>query len=89
MFLPALGRQVLYRLTAVDVTRIQGQRDGSLIQGNQVSYGQQVPAIIVNLDPAPSTSVNLHLFLDGTDSLWVTSRVYGGGEGQWSWPPVH
>ena len=36
---------------------------------------------------AETTVVQGQAFLDGNDTLWVTSRQQGDQEGQWSAPP--
>lgn len=55
--------------------------------GNRVNAGEVYPMLIVrvwNLDPG---TVNGQVFLDGNDTLWVTSVSFGEGERTYSWPP--
>lgn len=55
--------------------------------GNNVAAGDIFPALVVrDWDTAVGT-VNLQLFLDGSDSYWATSRLPGDQPGQWQWPP--
>lgn len=48
--------------------------------GNTVHAGQQFPGVVVNRF---STSVNLRVFLDGTDDFWACSKSEGAEEGNW------
>ena len=54
--------------------------------GNDVRAGEQYPATVVRVWPAPAASVNLQVHLDGTDVLWSTSVTEGAGERQYSIP---
>jgi hypothetical protein len=73
------GRIVLYRLNEVDVKRI---RPG---YGNTARVGEEYPAIVVRvwLD---GYGINGQVFLDGPDTLWITSAKEGTEPGQWRWP---
>lgn len=52
--------------------------------GNQVSEGDEYPAVVVRA--FGGSTVNLHVLLDGNDTYWATSRQEGGEPGEWSWP---
>jgi len=100
---PSIGRIVHYRLGAGDADTINGRRndamrslrallrDGAVLHvGNQVKAGDVYPMMIVRVwaeEPTESTAVQGQVFLDGDDTLWVSSRQQGDGEGQWSAPP--
>lgn len=59
--------------------------------GNPVYAGEPVAMIVVQVWPnefgPDHDGVNGQVFLDGNDSLWVTSVKEGDGPGTWSWPP--
>lgn len=40
------------------------------------------------LRPKSGYGVNGQAFLDGNDTLWVTSAPQGDGNGFWDWPEV-
>jgi hypothetical protein len=87
---PSVGAHVLYKLCASDIGQIDLHRAQIAHQhngyvGNAPSIGQVFPAFVV-ADWSGGTYLNLHVMLDGYDTLWVTSRQQGDGEGQWSWP---
>ena len=86
------GRIVHYVLTADDVMQIARRRTSSaeikqLLEdaawpkgaqahiGNHARSGDHAPALIVKV--WSPTTVNLQVFLDGNDVLWVTSAVEG------------
>jgi hypothetical protein len=54
--------------------------------GNRLEAGDYYPAMVVRTGLSPD-SVNLQVFLDGTDQLWATSAKEGDGNGTWTWPP--
>ncbi len=88
---PTIGRIVHYKLSANDAARInQNWRSGNET-GNASTEGDIVPLIIVRIWPdeyGPGVAgVNGQAFLDGHDTLWVTSAREGTEPGQWSWPP--
>jgi hypothetical protein len=60
--------------------------DGAQVHvGNTARAGQILPLLVVRtLDEG---KVNGQVFLDGNDTLWVTSASEGDGRGQWAWPP--
>lgn len=49
--------------------------------GNELEVGRSYAAKIVRL--WSGTTANLQVFLDGNDTLWVTSVSEGDGPGQW------
>lgn len=56
--------------------------------GNGVKAGDVFPAMVVRRwGDAPTSSVQLQVFLDGNDTYWATSVNEGEGERQWRWPP--
>lgn len=57
--------------------------------GNGCYEGDVVPLLIVRVWPnefGDKPGVNGQAFLDGNDTLWVTSAGEGSEPGQWSWP---
>lgn len=58
--------------------------------GNSAAAGDIVPLVIVRVWPdegGPGIhGVNGQCFLDGNDTLWVTSAHEGTEPGQWRWP---
>lgn len=86
---PTIGRIVLFTLAAAHVADIEHfrnrRREGAVEaerlpagaqghKGNPVNVGDVVPALIVKTwGEGPYAAFNVKLFLDGTDSLWVTS----------------
>jgi|SRR5437899_13094227 len=86
-----VGRIVQYRLSADDLLRITQMRGKSPDHGgNPHDVGQVVPLVVVVVWPnehGPNyDGVNGQAFLDGNDTLWVTSAKEGTEPGQWSWP---
>lgn len=56
--------------------------------GNRAEAGQVYPMLIVRTwGSTPESVVNGQVFLDGNDSLWVTSVGQGEGERRWVVPP--
>lgn len=99
---PTIGRIVHYRLNELDVLRVNGRRQDFRARqcaagapstgfvahvGNDVRVGDVFPAMVVRVFEPSHGEVNLQVFLDGNDTLWVTSSVEGMGDGQWFWPP--
>lgn len=98
---PTIGRIVHYKLTAEDAVAINHRREGlgssaadwpkGAIQhhGNHASEGQTFPAMIVVVHN--ELCVNLQVYLDGNDALWVTSAMLSPGSEiaprEWGWPP--
>jgi len=101
MPLPAIGRIVLYRVTGQDAAEINKRRmdatshlafhremsNGVQIHvGNNVEEGDIYPMMIVRvLGVNENSSVNGHVFLDGNDTLWVTSVAIGEEAGSFYW----
>ncbi|SFK73580.1 hypothetical protein [Streptomyces pini] len=85
---PAIGRTVHYALTRDDVDLIKRRRDThpDRAVGNPVTEGDTYPAVIVRV--WDDNSVNLRVWLDGTDDLWAPSRHHGTTDepGTWAWP---
>lgn len=97
---PTIGRIVQYKLTADDAAAINSRRAGSgsaaadwpkgAIEhhGNPASEGQVLPAMVVVVHN--ELCVNLQVYLDGNDTLWVTSAMLApeGSHGprEWVWP---
>jgi hypothetical protein len=84
---PHVGRIVTYRLRQQDVGRILEQRKEFGIGGNSVKAGDEFPMIIVRVwsrAPKPDDAVNGQVFLDGHDTLWVTSVHAGPDDGDFS-----
>lgn len=78
---PRLGQIVMYRLSYLDIQQI------ATLPGpnNYVMRGHKFPMVITR-DWGSNAGVNGTVFLDGTDSLWVTSIQNGSGEGEYSMP---
>lgn len=92
--IPTIGRIVHYKLNTFDVAAISAARgtaaDKNSCRGNSVTEGDVYPAMIVKTwGGGEGSAVNLQVFLDGSDSLWATSRSEGAGEGQWMPPQVN
>lgn len=82
--IPTAGRIVEYTLTAEDAKRITSDRVGRVNVGNAVAADQTYPLMITRVwGHAEGSAVNGQVLLDGSDSLWVTSRVEGPDGGQW------
>lgn len=104
LFAPSIGRIVHFILAEHHVAQINRRRaegeakmdwhrqekTGAQVHtGNPVSVGQVFPMIITRVwGAAPGSAVNGQVFLDGNDTLWVTSVVEGDGEGNW-FVPLH
>jgi hypothetical protein len=67
---------------------IARENSGSQVHvGNSAKEGDVYPMMITRVwspSPVPSTPVNGQVFLDGNDTLWVTSAPQGTGNGQWA-----
>lgn len=88
---PSLGRIVHYTLNEFNAEYINETRKTSG-RGNPVNAGEVYPLMISRVwssgpnDLTPETPVNGQVFLDGTDTLWVSSVVLGDGPGHFAWP---
>lgn len=95
---PTIGRIVHYRLTADEAAAINKRRadarterslakaeGGAVIHVGNTAHAGDVVALLVT-DTHGADCVNGQAFLDGNDSLWVTSTTYGIGPGEWTWP---
>ena len=101
---PTIGRIVHYTLTEHDANAINRRREDADISkiskdrigvqihfGNKAEAGDTFPAIIVRV--WNEDRVNLQVFLDGNDTLWVASHrasdedIANGRHGHWFWPP--
>jgi len=96
---PTVGRLVHYTITAANAEAINKRRNDATrsmadhrenangVQvhvGNVAREGDVYPLLIVRV--WPGDLVNGQAFLDGNDSLWVTSVGEGEGPGTFAWP---
>ena len=91
--IPSIGRIVHYTLADYDVVAINAQRAGDPFKGNAVTAGDVYPMLITRVWASPETvtegtAVQGQVFLDGPDTLWVTSRQQGDQPGQWHAPII-
>jgi hypothetical protein len=92
--IPSIGRVVHYTLRDSDLKTIQHNRTVSATpysMGNAAHEGDVFPAMIVRVLDKPASEfsvVQLQVFLDGCDQLWVTSAEQGTGPGKWFQPPT-
>ena len=97
MSISSIGRVVHYVLSDSDAIEINRRRvaqphapgwppGAQAHVGNMARAGDEVPALVVVVWSADM--INGQAFLDGTDSLWITSRHEGqpGEPGTWHWP---
>ena len=96
---PSIGRIVHYRLTDKDAQHVNRRRVAKPHEpgwpagaqahiGNSAAAGETVPLLIVRVWPNENGSgwgINGQAFLDGNDSLWITSAKEGAEPGCWSW----
>lgn len=86
--IPSVGRIVHYRLSEQDAALINQRRAAGNGQGNSVAAGDVFPLMITRTwGDHEGSAVNGQVFLDGDDSLWVTSATEGDGIRQWFAPP--
>jgi hypothetical protein len=89
---PSPGRIVLLKITAEHAEQINQRRQaaGLTNASNTAKEGDTYPLVVVRVWPdeyGPGIpGVNGQAFLDGPDTLWVTSAREGEGLGEWSWP---
>lgn len=85
---PTIGRIVHYTLTEMDAAQINRRRahhavDGQRSQihvGNVAREGDVFPMMITRVwGETPESAVNGQVFLDGNDTLWITSATVGEG----------
>lgn len=81
---PTVARIVHYQLSEADVERINLHRGRCTVHANRSYVGDILPLLIVRV--CPDGSVNGQVFLDGDDTLWVTSVREGDDRGTWAWP---
>lgn len=100
--IPSVGRIVHYKLTAQDAEQVNRRRAdwqadraekvtaaiGYMAHvGNTASEGDVYPMLIVRVwGMTEGSSVNGQVFLDGNDTLWVTSVGQGDQPRQWHEP---
>lgn len=95
---PTVGAIAVYQLNEQDVAAINRRRQDAAASGvareqsgvqvhfgNAASVGQRLPLLIVRVwGDNPESSVNGQVFLDGNDTLWVSSRPQGDGPGMFT-----
>lgn len=97
--IPSIGRIVHLTLSDEQALGINKRRadarasaigstnSGAIVHaGNPAHGGDVYPLLITRLwadEPTEDTCVNGQVFLDGNDSLWVTSAKQGTEPGQW------
>jgi hypothetical protein len=103
LMIPSIGRIVHYTLTEQDAEQINRRRADAQAQigwhrehktgavvhiGNSVAEGDVYPLLITRTwGDQEDSAVNGQVFLDGSDTLWVTSVTQGTGARQWVEPP--
>ena len=89
---PSIGRIVQFRITEHNAKQINHQRTQAghaTKTGNVAREGDVYPLLIVRV--WGGDLVNGQLFLDGNDSLWITSQPPAkeyGQLGAWFWPEL-
>ena len=95
---PTVGRIIHYTITTDEAEQINRRRADAAISagtatgfvlhtGNRAEAGQVFPLLITRVwGDQPESAVNGQLFLDGNDTLWVTSATVGEGERHYAWP---
>jgi len=98
MITPSIGRIVHYTLTAQDAAEVNRRRSDAQRQepgttghvihtGNTAKAGDIFPMLVTRVwGDTPDSSVQGQVFLDGNDTLWVTSVQQGDGERHWRQP---
>jgi hypothetical protein len=95
------GRIVHYVVTGADANEINRRRDDFRLKkvvlpwpggaqahvGNPALEGDHFPAIVVWVLNPERGYINAQVFLDGNDSLWITTRPYSDDKepGTWHW----
>lgn len=95
---PSVGRTVLYVLSRDDAIRINLRAGRAGTEGdraNLAAEGDVLPMVIVRVWPGtgsadPDPAVNGQVLIDGTFTLWVTSRHSDAARipGTWHWPEI-
>ena len=89
---PSIGRIVHYKLSVYDLAEIVRRRHELSRAGGahlEMAADQVLPMLIVKVHgDHPNSAVNGHVFLDGDDTLFVSSRLLGEAAGTWSWPAI-
>lgn len=82
--LPSIGWTVHYRMSGDDISALPIT---VLARGNRPHADDVYPAMIVRANDG-DLRVNLQVFIDGPDTLWMTSVGYSAvTTGCWFWPP--
>lgn len=86
---------MLYKLSEQDAEAINRRRTGfeeagwpATAQrhfGNAAQAGDLLPTLVIKV--WENNMINGQVFLDGNDTLWVTSVNQGPEAGQWDWMP--
>lgn len=85
---PTVCRIVLYRLSEDDATAVNRRRNIDPSTGNRVQAGETYPMVITRVwGDQPDSAVNGQVLLDGGDTLWATSVLFGEGPRHFTWPP--
>lgn len=79
---------VLYAANPYNPPRVAKKPTGFQVhRGNPAHEGDVLPMLIVRVwGSSPDSVVNGQVFLDGNDTLWVTSVPRGEGNRRWAWP---
>lgn len=90
-----VGRLVLYKISEADAEAINRRRmlqegqewtvGAQRHTGNNAQAGDLMPTLVVKV--WEGNKINGQVFLDGNDTLWVTSVQQGPEAGQWDWMP--
>ena len=95
---PVIGDMTVYAMSSYNANEVNARRKDAndrlpwyhalkpgaqMHKGNPVTAGDCFPMMITRVwGVAPTSAVNGQVFLDGNDTLWVTSVVQGDGEGK-------
>jgi hypothetical protein len=87
--IPSIGRIVHYTLSEDDAKWVKQHRadtSGAFV-GNRPAAGDVYPMLITRTwGSTEDSAVQGQVFLDGNDTLWVTSATQGDGERHWKEP---
>lgn len=81
--IPSIGRIVHYTLNQSNADRINKNRAISGTWDATSEFCEGNPVVV-----GETSVVQGQVFLDGNDTLWVTSVKQGDDEGQWHKPPM-